>query len=67
MKQVYLVGQKQYAFCARDAFTQEAVIRAASRLSSRNAKAARVKMVERFGKAIVIVNDTGSVAMAGAT
>jgi transposase InsO family protein len=60
MKHVYLLGQKHYAFCAIDPCTKEAVLHIASSPSSRNARAALVKVVERFGKDIVIVNDNGS-------
>jgi hypothetical protein len=65
MKQVYLSGEKQYAFCAIDPFTRETAIRIASSPLSRNVKAALEKMVKRFGKGITAVNDNDSVAIHG--
>ncbi|GHV83848.1 hypothetical protein AGMMS50212_11880 [Spirochaetia bacterium] len=66
MKHVYLLGQKQYAFCAVDLFNREALIHIASSPSSLNAQAALKKIVERFGTGIKIVNDNGSGNMAKA-
>jgi transposase InsO family protein len=60
MKHSYLLGQKQYAFCAVDLFNREALIHIASSPSSLNAKAALKKVVERFGTGVSIVNDNGS-------
>ena len=60
MKHIYLLGQKQYAFCAIDPFTKEAAIHIACSPSSRNAKVALEKVVTRFGKKIKVVNDNGS-------
>jgi transposase len=67
MKHVYLLGKKQYAFCAVDIRAKEAVVHVASTPSSANARNALEKIVSRFGKDIVIVNDNGSVAIHGAT
>ena len=64
MKHIYLLGQKQYAFCAIDLFNREALIHIASSPSSLNAKAALKKVVERFGTGVSIVNDNGSENMA---
>lgn len=66
MKHVYLLGQKQYAFCAVDLFNREALIHRTSSPSSLNAQAALKKVVERFGSGIKIVNDNGSENMAKA-
>ena len=66
MKHIYLMGRKQYAFCAIDPFTKEAVVHVATTPSSINAKTALEKTVNRFGKDICVVNDNGSENMASA-
>jgi putative transposase len=66
MKHIYLLGQKLYAFCAIDPFTKESLIHIASSPSSQNARTALEKVIARFGKDIVIVNDNGSENMAKA-
>jgi hypothetical protein len=60
MKHVYLLGMKQYAFCAVNVLHREAVVHVASSPSSLNARAAVIKSVERWGRNICFVNDNGS-------
>lgn len=60
MKHIYLLGTKQYALCAIDTVTREAVIHIASSSSSRVARDALKKVVDYFGKNITIVCDNGS-------
>jgi len=60
MKHVYLLGVKQYVFCAIDVFTKDAVLHIASSPSSRNAKVCAQQAVQRFGNNVVFVNDNGS-------
>ncbi|MDR0473535.1 MAG: integrase core domain-containing protein [Treponema sp.] len=65
MKHVYLLGQKQYAFCAIDPapkwrHTKEAAVHIASSPSSRNAKPALEKTVMRFEKGVKFVSGNGS-------
>jgi transposase InsO family protein len=60
MKHIYLLGTKLYAFCAIDPFTKESVLHIASSPSSKNAKTALEKVIARFGKDIIVVNDNGS-------
>jgi putative transposase len=60
MKHIYLLGRKQYAFCAIDVFTREAVIHISKSSTSHSAKTALEKAVGRFGKDISVVCDNGS-------
>ncbi|MDR2900561.1 MAG: integrase core domain-containing protein, partial [Treponema sp.] len=60
MKHIYLLGTKLYAFCAINVLSREAVIHIATTSTSRNAKVALEKTVNRFGKQIFIVCDNGS-------
>jgi len=60
MKHVYLLGSKQYAFCAIDVFTREAAVHIATSPSSRNAATCARMAVQRFGKGVAFVNDNGS-------
>ena len=60
MKHIYLGGVKQYAFCALDIFTKEAVIHLSRQPSSFQAMLALQKTVDIFGLDICIVNDNGS-------
>ena len=60
MKHIWSGGSTQYAFVAVDIFSKEAVIHAASRPSSYQAKLALEQVLTRFGKDICIVNDNGS-------
>jgi transposase len=60
MKHIYLSGVKLYAFCAIDPFTEETVLHTGSSPSSKNAKTAPEKAVERFGNDITVVNDNAA-------
>ena len=60
MKHIYLGGVKQYAFVAVDVFTKEACIHLAMRPSSHQAKLALERVLDVFGRNVVIVNDNGS-------
>jgi transposase InsO family protein len=53
-------GTRQYAFCAIDPYTKEAVVHIASRPSSSQARVALDKVLERFGKDVTILNDNDS-------
>ena len=60
MKHVYLLEVKQYVFCAIDIFTKDAVVHITFSPSSRNAKVCVQQAVQRFGKAVVFINDNES-------
>lgn len=51
---------KQYALCAIDTFTKEALIHISSSCSSLQGKIAMQKLLARFGKDCIIVCDNGS-------
>jgi transposase InsO family protein len=60
MKHIRSGGQTQYAFCAIDPYTKEAVIHIASTPSSSSAKTAIEKVLAKFGTGITIITDHGS-------
>jgi hypothetical protein len=60
MKHVYLLGRKLYAFRAIDPFKKDAAPRIGTTASSLNSKAALKKVIERYGKGIIVLNDNGS-------
>lgn len=51
---------KQYALCAIDAYTKEAIIHVCSTATAYNGSIAMQKVIERFGTDIVLVCDNGS-------
>lgn len=53
-------GRKQYAFCAIDPVTKQAVIHIASNAKSATAKIAIEEVLAKFGQDILIVCDNGS-------
>jgi len=60
MKHIRVGNRKQYAFCAVDPYTKEAVIHIAATPSSNNARIAIEKVIATFGKDIQVLNDNGS-------
>lgn len=60
MKHAYVLDAKHYAFCAIDVLRKEALVHIASTSSSLNGKKAMEKVITRFGKDVIIVNDWGS-------
>jgi transposase InsO family protein len=60
MKHIRVGNKKQYAFCAIDPYTKEAIIHVASTASSNNAKIAIKKVLTTFGEDIQLLNDNGS-------
>lgn len=60
MKHITNGNNRQYAFCAIDVVTKEAIVHIASTSSSQNAKVAILKVLARFGDQITILNDNGS-------
>lgn len=51
---------KQYALCAIDPFTKDPLIHICSTPSSHNAKIAMEKVVAKYGKTVIVINDNGS-------
>lgn len=60
MKHINLPGRRLYAMCGIDQYTRKAVVHVSTSCSSRSARAALMKVRERFGHGIAIVNDNGS-------
>lgn len=60
MKHINNGGKKQYALCAIDTFTKEALICISSTSSAKQASIAMQKVLDRFGKDIILVCDNGS-------
>lgn len=52
--------QRHYAFCAVDPYTKEAMIHISSRPNANNARVAIERVLDYFGRDIVILNDNGS-------
>ena len=60
MKHIGNGSHKQYALCAIDTFTKEALIHICSTPSALNGSIAMQKVLDRFGKDIILVCDNGS-------
>ena len=60
MKHINLPGKKLYALCGIDQCTRRPVVYVSTSCSSRSGKVALQKIRERFGNAIIIINDNGS-------
>ena len=60
MKHINLPGKKLYALCGIDQYTRRPVVHVSTSCSSKSGKAALQKIRERFGNAIIIINDNGS-------
>lgn len=60
MKHIRNGNSKQYALCAIDTFTKEAMIHISSSCTARQGAIAMQKMLDRFGKNILVVCDNGS-------
>lgn len=61
MKHIHIPNdRKKYAFVGIDEFGKQAVIHVSGTCTSRSGKAGMEKVVERFGKDAVYVNDNGS-------
>ena len=60
MKHINNSSCRQYALCAIDTYTKEAVIHICSAPTAKNGCIAMQKVLERFGKDIIIVCDNGS-------
>ena len=60
MKHINNSSCRQYALCAIDTYTKEAVIHICSTPTAKNGCIAMQKVLERFGKDIIIVCDNGS-------
>lgn len=62
MKHINLPGRRLYALCGIDRYTRRAAVHVSTSCSSRSGKTALMKIRERFGAGITIVNDNGSEA-----
>lgn len=60
MKHIKNGGVKQYAICAIDAYTKEALIHISSSCTAKQDSVAMQKVLDRFGTNIAIVCDNGS-------
>lgn len=60
MKHIKNGGCRQYALCAIDTYTKEAIIHICSTPSALNGSIAMQKVLNRFGKDIILVCDNGS-------
>lgn len=60
LKHISSPGGKQYAFCAIDTVTKDAIIHVAGKPSSFSAQIAIEEAVKRFGRNIIVVCDNGS-------
>ena len=60
MKHINNSSSRQYALCAIDTYTKEAVIHICSTPTAKNGSIAMQKVLERFGQNIVVVCDNGS-------
>ena len=60
MKHIKNGSTRQYALCAIDAYTKEAVIHICSSCSANEGSIAMQKVIDRFGKDIIVVCDNGS-------
>lgn len=60
MKHINNSSYRQYALCAIDPYTKEALIHICSTSSARNGAIAMQKVLDRFGKDIILICDNGS-------
>lgn len=60
MKHIKNGGTRQYALCAIDPYTKEALIHICSTPSALNGSIAMQKVLDKFGKDIILVCDNGS-------
>lgn len=60
MKHIGNCSQRQYALCAIDIYTKEALIYISSTSSAKQASIAMQKVIDRFGRDIILVCDNGS-------
>lgn len=60
MKHIKNGGTRQYALCAIDPYTKEALIHVCATSSAFNGAIAMRKVIDRFGKNIILVCDNGS-------
>lgn len=60
MKHINLPGKRLYALCGIDQYTRRVVVHVSASCGSRSGKAALMKVRERFGPGITVVNDNGS-------
>ena len=60
MKHIGNCGHKQYALCAIDIYTKEALIYISSTSSAKQASIVMQKVIDRFGRDIILVCDNGS-------
>lgn len=60
MKHINNAGLKQYALCAIDAYTKEAIVHICSHPTAFQGSIAMQKVLSRFGKHIIVVCDNGS-------
>ena len=59
-KHINLPGRRLYALCGIDQYTRRPVVHVSTSCKAKSAKTALMKIRERFGSGIVIVNDNGS-------
>ena len=60
MKHINNSSYRQYALCAIDAYTKEAIIHICSKPTATNGSIAMQKVLDRFGTDIIVVCDNGS-------